>query len=287
VLLYKPLPPPPLDIDHGVPAGLPERDVDDVGVRRVELEVDRAGGVVHEQDLVPRLPAVRGLEESTVATRDVCRAERGDVDDVGAAGVDVDRPDLLRLLEPHVAPRLAGILRHPHTVAVRHVAADARLATANPHDVGVFRIDGDGADGTAEVLVGHRLPVDPTIGGLEHAAAGGAHPVLERSLDGTGGGDRSVRRDTVRPRASEARRKALVSYGAWPAASTGRANVPTMAASATERVAIERSSFLFSASGSIHFFYSRCRKQTQAMVRSTIVWRISKPDSFALSFRTQ
>jgi hypothetical protein len=65
-----------------------------------------------------------------------------------------------------------------------------RMSVSPPpdvHDVGVGRVDGDGADGAAEVAVGRRRPVHAAVGGLPDAAAGGAHPVLERALDAAGG----------------------------------------------------------------------------------------------------
>src|SRR5207244_11773661 len=86
-----------------------------------------------------------------------------------------DLRELALVLEPEVRPRLAGIGRAGHTVAVRYVAADAALAHAHVDHVRVGLRDRDRTDGRAlEESVGRVLPVLAAIHRLPHAAAGRA-----------------------------------------------------------------------------------------------------------------
>ena len=117
-------------------------------------------------------------------------------------------------------PRLAAVRGLPHAVAVRDVAADARLAAADVDDVGVRRVDRDRADGAAEILVGHRRPGDAAVGGLEDAAAGRAHPVLDRPLrEPATATERPPRYGPISRHLSAA--KAVVSYGPWARTAAG------------------------------------------------------------------
>ena len=99
-----------------------------------------------------------------------------DVDRVRILGMYADLADVARVLEPEMRPRLTGVGRAIHTVAVRNVAADAAFAHTDVDHVRVGLRDRDRADGRAlEEPVGgvlpvlaavHRLP-DPTAGRSE------------------------------------------------------------------------------------------------------------------------
>ncbi len=124
------------------------------------------------------LPPVRRLVDPALGVRGPYVPQRRDVDDVVVARVDADAADLLRGVEPHVLPRLAGVGALPHAVAVGHVAADRRLAAADVHDVGIALAHRDRADRAAEESVAHRLGGVAAVRGFPDAAAGGAHVVL-------------------------------------------------------------------------------------------------------------
>src|SRR5262249_9525044 len=83
----------------------PARRVQRIRVARIHRDVDEAGLVAYEFAQLPRLAAVGGLVEAALGIRRPCRADGGDVDDVGIRRVDNDASDVLRLLE---AERLPG-----------------------------------------------------------------------------------------------------------------------------------------------------------------------------------
>ena len=163
---------------------LPQPGVEHVGARGVEDQVRRAGRVVPEEDLVPRLPAIGGLVDAALGIGpkgvSLCR----DVHDVRVGGMDPHARDLLGLGQAEERPGLAAIGGLPHAVPVGDVAADRELARADVHDVRIRLGDADGADSAAEILVGHRQPRVAAVDALEDAAAGGAEPVLLRTRRG-------------------------------------------------------------------------------------------------------
>ena len=173
-------------------AGLPEGDVHDLRVRRIHDHVRHTGAVVAKQDVFPRAAAVGGAIHAAFLVRTEHVTQRAHKDDVGVVGIDAHARDVLRLLETHVRPRLTGIGALPHTVAVRHVAANRRFTTAHPHDIGIAVLHRNRADGAAEVLVGYRTHGLAAVGGFPDAAAGSAHVVLIGTRDGAGYGNHAT-----------------------------------------------------------------------------------------------
>ena len=100
------------------------------------LQAGAAGVLVHEQRLLPRLPAVLRAEHAALALRTGGTAEGARHDDVLIRRMDDDRADAPRFREPHLRPRLAGVGGLvdpvPHHV---HVANGPGLAGAGPDDV--------------------------------------------------------------------------------------------------------------------------------------------------------
>ena len=80
---------------------------------------------------------------------------------------------MLRLGKHRARPRLAAVGRLVDAGAPRRAAHVVRLAGADPHDVGVRRRDGDGADGSGADRVEDRRPRDAGVGRLPHAARRG------------------------------------------------------------------------------------------------------------------
>jgi hypothetical protein len=180
------------DQQPGLAARLPERGVEHVWIRRVHHELDRARRVISKEDFLPGLAAVGGLEHAAFGIRRPDVAERGHVRHVRVARIEHDARDLLRLLEPDVLPRLAGVGGLPHSVAVRHVAANRILAAADPDYIGILLVDGNGADAAAEVGVAHRYGGLAAVGGFPDTTARGAEVVLSWTRDRTGNGDDST-----------------------------------------------------------------------------------------------
>ncbi len=165
-------------IGPGAAVVLVGRRDDDVRVARVDDEVADAP-VLHRAEVRPGLAAVDRLEQAAFAVHLVVveLAFGGDVDDVGVLGVDGDHRDEEALLQADVRPRLAGVGRLPHPVAVGAGAGVHRLAGAEVQDVGVRRGDGKPAHALGGVFLEDRLEVDAAVDGLPDAAARHEHVV--------------------------------------------------------------------------------------------------------------
>ena len=100
---------------------LPQRRVDDVRVRRIDVDVVAAGVLVLVQDLLERLAAVGRAEDAALLVRAVRMAEHRDEQPVRIARIDGDLRDLLRVAQAEVRPRLAGVGGLVDAVADREV----------------------------------------------------------------------------------------------------------------------------------------------------------------------
>ena len=171
---------------------LPQRGVQDAGVARIELHVDRAGVVVLEQHLLPVGAAVGGAEHAALGVGARRVAERRDEGAVGIARIDDHAADVPGVAQADRGPRAAGVDRAVHAGAVRDVAAQAGLAAADVDHVGIRRRDGDRADRRDVLLVEHRRPGRAAVAGLPHAAGGGAEVEGERIADHAGDRERAA-----------------------------------------------------------------------------------------------
>ena len=153
---------------------LPHRRVEHVRIRPIDAHVNRRRLVVPIEHLTPRLAPVGALVHTALPTRHGELAERCDPDDVGIGGVDADLRDPVRLAEPHVRPRLAGIGALVDAIAGHDVAANARFAGANEDDVGIRLAHSHRAHARRrDLAVGHRRPVLARIDRLPESAAHG------------------------------------------------------------------------------------------------------------------
>ncbi len=170
--------------------GVPDGGVENVGVGRVEAEIDGAGAIVAKEDFGPGLAAVFRAEDAAFLVGAVGVAERGDVDDVGIRRMNANAGDGLRVAEPDVLPGLAGVDGFVDAVALHDIAAELGLAHADVDHVGIGGGDRDGADGRAlELAIGDGPPGEAAVGGLPKSAAGCAEEILERPGGTAGGGD--------------------------------------------------------------------------------------------------
>src|ERR1019366_4511291 len=60
--------------------------------------------------------------------------------------IDRDARDVLGLLQSHVLPRFAPVVGTVHAVAIGHAALAVVLSRADPHHVGILRVDRHRAD---------------------------------------------------------------------------------------------------------------------------------------------
>jgi hypothetical protein len=172
---------------------LPGGGEENVGMLRIEGEVDGATRVVAVEHLPPALAAVGGLEHPALHVASMRMAEGGDVDDVRIARVDADLRDRVRLGEPNVRPGLAGVDRLVDAIPLHDVPADAGLAHAGVDDVGVGLRDRQRADGAgAKLAVGDGIPGGPAVEGLPDTPTHRAEVVLEGPRRAAGDGDRTA-----------------------------------------------------------------------------------------------
>src|ERR1035437_5862358 len=166
---------------------VPERRVYHVGIGRIEHKIGDAGLVVAIENAAPRLAAVGRLEDATLRVRPERMTEHADPDDVGIGGMNANPVDvILHVAGFDEAPCAAVVLRHPHAIARRRVAANVAFPAAGPSDVGSRFPLRERADRAAEVPIRSRPPVHSAVGGLEHTAPRRAHPVFERTLRRSG-----------------------------------------------------------------------------------------------------
>src|SRR5439155_21568516 len=155
--------------------GVPKRRIDNQRVVRLEREIDRAYLVALEQHLLPRRAAVARAIDAAIRIRAVDVSERGDEHDVRSARVDDHLADLPRRLEADVPPRLAGIGRLVHAVAVGDLRSHVGLAGPDVYDIGIRRRHRNGADRGDRLGIEDRHPASPGIRRLPYAAADRPH----------------------------------------------------------------------------------------------------------------
>ncbi len=174
------------------PLRLPRGRVQHLRVHRIHHQVDDAGLVVDEQNLAPRLAAIGGLEDAAVRAGDEHVAHRRSVGHVRVLRIDHDIADRVRVAEPGVLPRPAGIGRPVDAVTGDERAADVALARPHVDHVRVGRCHGHGADAVARAgqrAIGDVLPLQAVIGALPDAAVDAAHVEQVRVAGHAGDGD--------------------------------------------------------------------------------------------------
>ena len=150
--------------------------VDRVRVARVEQDVGDPGLLADREHPGPGLAEVDALVDAALAAAAPERTVGRHPDDPRVARIDQDAADVLGLLEPHALPRLAAVERAVEAVAVGDAALVVVLAGADPDDVGVLRVDGQGADRIGAFAVEDRRPGGAGVGRLPDAAGGRRRP---------------------------------------------------------------------------------------------------------------
>ena len=159
---------------HGAPA-LIRGGIQDVRVRRVHLGRRHARVLRDLERDHPRLPAVSGLVEAALAARRPQRPLRGGIHDERVARIDQDAGDVLRVLEPHVRPRLAAVQALVDAVAVAHVAPAHVFAGAHPHGLGIGRVQRDAPNRVRALRIEDRRPCRAGVLRLPHASRPDRH----------------------------------------------------------------------------------------------------------------
>src|SRR5262245_29302499 len=97
-------------------------------------------------------------------------AHRADVDGVRVRRIDRDTRNVVRVLEPNVRPRFAGVYRLVDAIAGERAARREGVAGADPHDVRIGRGGRDRADRELVVSVEDRLERRAVVGRLPQSA---------------------------------------------------------------------------------------------------------------------
>ena len=153
------------------PAALVHGREDRLRVGHVHGQIDRAGVLVDEEHEFPVLAAVGGAVDAPLRVRSPQVPDRRHICHVRVARMDLDSPDVVRVLQPQVrpgAPRVGGAV---DAVAPRRALPVVGLAGADPHHVRVGRRDGHGADRSGRFVPENVLEGDPRVLGLPHPAA--------------------------------------------------------------------------------------------------------------------
>ena len=220
--------------------GAPHRGVEHVRVAGLELDVHGAGAVGDEEHLLPRPAAVARAEHAALAAAGERVADGGDEHRVGSRGWMRTPP----ICPASRSPTCSTSCRRRRCVDPPprgHVAADPVGAGADPDDVRVGGGHVDGADGAGlDEAVGDVEPALPGVGGLPHAAAGGAHVEGVRLLGHAGhGGDAAAARGPDHPvahggepRRVEHRMPGCVGPSCWARSGAGAAPAASSAARA-------------------------------------------------------
>jgi hypothetical protein len=160
----------------GLALSLPDSGKEDTRIGWIHRQVDGAGAVADKEHLLPVGAAVARAEDAAlfIGAEDV--AQGGDVHQVWILWVHMDAADLTGIAQAHVGPAIAGVGRSVDADSRRHIAPRAGRAGAGVDHIGVGGRHRQGADRAhLELFVGDVRPAQPGVGGLPHAAAGGAH----------------------------------------------------------------------------------------------------------------
>ncbi len=103
---------------------LPQRRVHDIRILGIDPHIVAADVLVLVKYFLKRSAAVRRPENPTLRVRPVRVSQRRHEQPVGVSRVHLDIGDHLRIAQPQVRPRLAGVRRFVHPVAHRQVGPD-------------------------------------------------------------------------------------------------------------------------------------------------------------------
>src|SRR5262249_4761087 len=130
--------------------------------------------LIHEERLLPSLPAIGRAKDAAFRLRPVRVPERGGENDVRVARINDDAADSTRLLQTHQSPRLSRVSGFVDAGPDRNVATDPRFAGACPNDIRIRRGNGERADRGDGLIVEDRAPMRPAVSCLEYPARGRA-----------------------------------------------------------------------------------------------------------------
>ena len=129
-----------------LPVAFPCNGIQRLVVRRIHDDLDNTDLLGDIEDLLPRLAAVGGLEDTALFVVGVLMTERSDIHDVIILRVDDDATDVVSVVEAHVLPCAPRVSRLEHARAGIRTTRHHRLAGADPDQI--------------RILVGYRYHCD-------------------------------------------------------------------------------------------------------------------------------
>src|ERR1043165_10228364 len=112
----------------GLAIDFPKTRIKNIRVRRIDDQIASARFVAATQNFFPRLATIFRTEHAALIIRSPNVTQRRNVNEIGIAWMNAHARDLSRVFETDALPGLARVRRLIHSIAVRHVTADRRLA---------------------------------------------------------------------------------------------------------------------------------------------------------------
>ena len=139
-------------------ANFPHGGVDDIGIRRIDLDVGAAGVFVLRNNFLPVLAAIGRTVKAALFAGTVRVAEDGGENPVWIARIDGERGDLLAVAKAEMGPGLARVGGFVDAVADGEIGAMQSFAAGDINDVGIGGSDRDGADGLRGFVIEDGIP---------------------------------------------------------------------------------------------------------------------------------
>ncbi len=156
-------------LPRALPPG-PEVGVNNLRIRRVKLDLHRAGVLVFVEDAFECLAAVGRSIDAAFGIWSVRVAEHGDEEPFLVLRVDGDRSDLLTLAEPEMLPCLSAVIRAIHPITGREIGSLEAFAASDVDHVRVRRGDRYIADRAGRLVIEYWFPGSTGVVGLPYAA---------------------------------------------------------------------------------------------------------------------
>ena len=125
----------------------------------IKDHINRAGFVVLVENFLPGSAAIGRPENAAFLVRTIRMSQRGDKSNVRILWMDNHRANVPRVFQSDVLPGPAAVERFVDAIAVRNIAANARLARANINNVVVRRRNLNRANRGDGFLIKNRRPV--------------------------------------------------------------------------------------------------------------------------------
>src|SRR5690348_489406 len=137
---------------------LPERRINYLGIRRIELYIGAAGVFIFEEHFFEGLAPVRRAENSALLICSIGMAENSYEESIRVARIDGQLRNLLAVAQAKMSPSFAGIRRLVDSVSRGEVRALQPFAAPHVDNIGIGRGDSNGPDRRCRLAIEDWLP---------------------------------------------------------------------------------------------------------------------------------